>query len=501
MSAVQPHAAGLPVEEVFPTRTLTSAPRRRRGWLVRRALLCADLLGLGIAFVAATTVFGPNPHAGPADAVSPAFEHLLFLLSLPVWIVAATMYGLYKNDEERTDHSTVDDLLPVFHLVSIGTWIFFAGVTLSELSHPQLSKLMLFWGLAVPLVTLLRAAARAYCRRQLDYLQNTLIVGAGEVGQLVAHKLMKHREYGLNLVGFIDDEPRAPRAEIQHVAVVGGFDDVAHAVKLLDVERVIVAFSGESHERTLDLVRELKDFDVQVDIVPRLFDVVGPGVGLHTIEGVPLIGLPPLRLSRSSVFLKRAFDLVFSCAGLVVLSPVLLVTALLVRLDSRGPVLFRQPRVGVRGCEFQILKFRTMVVDADTRKDEIAHLNHHAADGDTRMFKAADDPRVTRIGRVLRRWSLDELPQLVNVVKGEMSLVGPRPLIRDEARWVSDWQRARVTLKPGITGPWQVLGASDIPFGEMVKLDYLYVTSWSVFNDLKLVLRTLPAVVRGRAAY
>jgi exopolysaccharide biosynthesis polyprenyl glycosylphosphotransferase len=498
-------AAALPVEQVFPgARAHTRAARglgRRRGWLVRRALLAADIVGLCAAFLTAEALFGATPAATAVDEVSPAMEHLFFLLSLPLWVLVATMYGLYKNDEERTDHSTVDDLVPVFHLVSIGTWTFFATLTLTGLSHPQLPKIIAFSGLAILLVTLLRATARAYCRRQVEYLQNTLIVGAGDVGQLVAHKLLKHNEYGLNLVGFVDDEPRAPREEVQHVPIVGGFSEVARVVQLLDVERVVIAFSGESNERTLDLVRELKDFDVQVDIVPRLFDVVGPSVGIHTIEGIPMLGLPSLKLSRSSLLLKRLFDVLLAAAGIVILSPLLLATAVIVKLDSRGPVLFRQRRVGIRDCEFPILKFRTMVADADARKTELAHLNHHATDGDTRMFKVADDPRITRSGRLLRRWSIDELPQLVNVIKGEMSLVGPRPLILDEDRWVEDWQRARVTLKPGITGPWQVLGGSDIPFGEMVKLDYLYVTSWSVFNDLKLVLRTVPAIVRGRTAY
>jgi lipopolysaccharide/colanic/teichoic acid biosynthesis glycosyltransferase len=161
-------------------------------------------------------------------------------------------------------------------------------------------------------------------------------------------------------------------------------------------------------------------------------------------------------------------------------------------------VFFRQPRVGTRGRVFHIYKLRTMACDADRWKSEYAHLNRHAAEGgDPRMFKIENDPRVTRVGRLLRRFSLDELPQVINVLKGEMSLVGPRPLIAEEAGFVHDWASRRLELKPGITGLWQVLGRSAIPFEEMVRLDYLYVTTWSLWNDLRLMLRTLPVVIRG----
>ncbi len=184
------------------------------------------------------------------------------------------------------------------------------------------------------------------------------------------------------------------------------------------------------------------------------------------------------------------------------LAPLMAAIAVAIRLDSPGPAVFRQMRMGSGGQTFPILKFRTMTADAEARKPEIAHLSKHARQGgDPRMFKVPDDPRVTRVGRLLRQFSLDELPQLVNVLRGEMSLVGPRPLILDEDRHVAEWGRHRLRLKPGITGLWQVLGRDDIPFQEMVNLDYLYVTEWSLLNDIKLVLRTLPAVFRPRNAY
>jgi exopolysaccharide biosynthesis polyprenyl glycosylphosphotransferase len=264
---------------------------------------------------------------------------------------------------------------------------------------------------------------------------------------------------------------------------------------------VIVAFSNSSHEETLALIRSLRDYTVQIDIVPRLFDILGSNIGLHGVEGVPLIGLPPAELPRSTKLVKRALDIVAALAGLVVLAPFFGFAALCIKRQSAGPVFFRQVRMGSGEQTFRIFKFRTMVADADARKEEVAHLNIYEQTGDTRMFKVADDPRVTRFGAFLRRYSLDELPQLINVLKGDMSLVGPRPLILEEDCHVSDWARRRLTLKPGLTGLWQVLGRNDIPFEEMTKLDYLYVTSWTLWGDLRLVLRTIPAILRPRRAY
>ena len=262
----------------------------------------------------------------------------------------------------------------------------------------------------------------------------------------------------------------------------------------------MISFLNEPEEQLVDLVRSLRELDVQIDIVPRLFEIVPPNIGIHGVEGLPLVNLPPFRMARSSLYLKRALDIVVSLTALLFLAPLFAVVAVLIKLDSRGPVFFRQTRMGASDETFAMLKFRTMIVDAESRKHEVAHLNKHLRPGgDSRMFKVPDDPRVTRVGRVLRRYAIDELPQLINVLKGEMSLVGPRPLILDEDQHVHDWARSRLRLQPGMTGPWQVLGRANIPFQEMVTLDYFYVTSWSMLNDLRLLLQTVPAVARTRA--
>jgi lipopolysaccharide/colanic/teichoic acid biosynthesis glycosyltransferase len=206
------------------------------------------------------------------------------------------------------------------------------------------------------------------------------------------------------------------------------------------------------------------------------------------------MGVRRFDLTRSSAAFKRAFDLLGALLGLLAVSPLLIVIAVAIKLDSRGPVFFRQQRVGRHGQRFLMFKFRTMVPDAEALKDGLRDRNE-AKDG---LFKIAEDPRVTRVGRLLRRSALDELPQMLNIVRGEMSLVGPRPLVIDEDQRVEGWHRRRLELMPGMTGPWQILGPSRVPLREMVAIDYLYVANWSLWSDIKIILRTIPHVLARR---
>ena len=490
-SAPNEHAA-----KILEQRRRSASWINDRGWLVRRALLVADVVGLLLAFVTVKLALGVSIHLG--GRFHALVDLGLFFATIAVWVVAAKLYGLYDHDEERADATTADDLIGVLQVLTMGTWLVFALASLSGLGDPQTPSFSLFWGLGILLVTVARAGARAFSRRQSIYLQNSLIVGAGDVGQLLGVKLLQHPGYGLNLLGFVDSEPKEPREELAHVPVLGTIEDLPVLVRSLGVERVIIAFSGDSHEQTLDLMRMLSEFDLRVDIVPRLFEVVPPSADIHMLEGVTLIGLPRPRLSSSSLLLKRTLDLVVTVPVLLLLVPFLLVIAALIKLESPGPALFRQLRMGAGSNQFVIFKFRTMVADAEERKQDVAHLNKHARPGgDPRMFKISEDPRLTRIGRILRRYSLDELPQLLNVLRSEMSLVGPRPLILGEHHFVHDWALRRLDLKPGITGLWQVLGRDAIPFEEMVRLDYFYVTTWSLGNDIRLLLRTFRSLGKG----
>jgi exopolysaccharide biosynthesis polyprenyl glycosylphosphotransferase len=499
-----PHEASvaLPRESFLSDRAHAAwAPiEMSRGWLMRRLLLAVDVVGLTTAFLFALAIAPSATSTTVPDRVEAWWEVALFIVSLPFWVVLARLHSLYDRDEERSDHSTVDDIFGVFQMVTIGTWSFFAVTHLAGLPHPTVRRLIVFWLAAVLLVPLLRAAVRVVGRRHSAYVQNVIIVGSDHVARLLASKMRQHPEYRLRVLGFVDRDGEASLNGAGRLQLIGATDDLPELVRAHGAHRVVVAFSGDSHEQTLEVIRGLQDSHVQIDIVPRMFEVLGTNAQLHTIEGIPLVGLPVPRLSHSSKFLKRSLDLVGAIAGLILLAPLFAITAAWIKLDSRGPVFFRQVRMGAADRAFRVFKFRTMVNDAEVRKGEVAHLNMHE-DDDPRMFKVPNDPRITRVGAFLRRSRIDELPQLFNVIRGEMSLVGPRPLILDEDQYVERWARRRLELKPGMTGLWQVLGASDIPFDEMTKLDYLYVTNWSLREDLRLIMLTLPALVRPRAAY
>jgi exopolysaccharide biosynthesis polyprenyl glycosylphosphotransferase len=280
----------------------------------------------------------------------------------------------------------------------------------------------------------------------------------------------------------------------------GGEDERASAAAVLHrlvdergVHRVVIEPTENQPQATLDLVREAKGAGVRVSLLPRVLEVVGSSIEADDVHGMMLLGVRRFGLSRSAAAIKRCFDLFGATVGLVLLSPLLALLALLVRLDSRGPAIYRQTRIGRGGRPFTMLKFRTMVDGADALKPMLRDLNE--AEG---LFKIAADPRVTRVGRRLRRYSVDELPQLINVLRGEMSLVGPRPLVSDDDEQITGLDRRRLELTPGMTGRWQILGSARVPLSEMLKLDYLYVTGWSLWSDVKILLRTVPYVLARR---
>jgi lipopolysaccharide/colanic/teichoic acid biosynthesis glycosyltransferase len=258
------------------------------------------------------------------------------------------------------------------------------------------------------------------------------------------------------------------------------------------VHRIVVSVE-ERPDAAYELIRASKQLGVRVSFVPGAFGVLVSSVEVDELTGMVLLGLRPFGLPRSSTLLKRTFDFAGAAAGLVAAAPLLAVAAIAIKLGSRGPVLFRQTRIGRGGERFEIFKLRTMVDGADARKASLADRNE--ADG---LFKIADDPRITRVGRLLRRTSLDELPQLLNVLRGEMSLVGPRPLVADEDAQITGFDRRRLTLTPGMTGPWQIAGSARIPLSEMIKIDYRYVAAWSLWADIKILLRTVVYAVQAR---
>ena len=462
-----------------------------------RILAVGDLLALTAAYAVAYVV---ADRIAPLPPVSADSWFLLLLgLSAPfVWLGVFTAYDLYDNDSIRISISSFDEVRDLFHAMLVGSLVY---LLLSQAVSYFFDwwvytavESALFLGGALVLVPVIRGSIRSWVFPRVMQPRRTLIVGSGAEANLVYRKIMAHPEYGLEIVGFLDgegDEPVPGR-------LLGSPLDVARVVEEFDIDRVLIASSVGSHEETLDLVRSVRRPDVHVSIVPRYFEIFTSHAMLDDVEGMPVVTLPPMRLGRSERLLKRSVDIAVSGLALVVLAPVLGAIALAIRLDSKGSALYRQPRRGRLGTTFSIVKFRTMQVGAEQRRSEVLHMNE--VDGPLFKIKGRD-PRVTRIGAFLRRTSLDELPQLWNVFRGEMSLVGPRPFVVYEADKITGWALRRLDMTPGVTGLWQVLGRNDIPFDEMTKLDYLYVTNWSLWWDLKILCQTIPVVLGRRGAY
>jgi FlaA1/EpsC-like NDP-sugar epimerase len=312
------------------------ATRSGRGPLIRRALLLADVSGLLVAFALTEALF----RRATNDTVSFQTETLVFVATLPLWLLAAQLYGLYERDGKRPAHSTIDDFVNVFHLVTVGIWVFFAASWFTSFSNPSAPKLAAFWLLAIVLVVAGRAAARGLTPKHDSYSQNTIIVGAGDVGQLIGRKLLQHPEYGLNLIGFVDADPKERRSDLDHLPTLGEPEELPEIVERLGVERVVIAFSNESHDTLLDLIHSIRRLPVHVDLVPRLFEAFHPSLWIHDVEGIPLIGLTPVRYSPVAMTMKRALDVTGAGLGLLLAAPLFAFIALRIKLDSPGPVIF-----------------------------------------------------------------------------------------------------------------------------------------------------------------
>jgi exopolysaccharide biosynthesis polyprenyl glycosylphosphotransferase len=485
-------SAGL--EQVVATPALRARGQLKRGrtWMLITGDLVALTLAYGIAYLVSDQLGSLPPVSAPRW-----FLTLLVATAPIVWLGVFTAYHLYENDTLRISVSSFDEIRDLFHAMlagSLGYLILSQGVDFFfDWWIYTAVEAAFFLSGALVLVPIVRGSIRSWVIPRLMKPRRTLVVGSGPEARLVQRKIEAHPEYGLELVGFLDgDDPATP------APILGRPDEVAEIVDRYEIDRVLLASSVGSHEATLDLVRAVRRPDVQVSIVPRFFEIFTSHSTLDDIEGMPVVTLPPIRLGRSARVLKRSVDVLASGLALLLLAPVLGVIALLIRLDSKGPALYWQPRRGRLGSKFEIVKFRTMHVGAEQRRSEVLHMNE--VDGPLFKIKGKD-PRVTRVGNFLRRTSLDELPQLWNVLKGEMSLVGPRPFVIYEADKITGWATRRLDMTPGITGLWQVLGRNDIPFEEMTKLDYLYVTNWSVWWDFKILCQTIPVVLGRRGAY
>jgi exopolysaccharide biosynthesis polyprenyl glycosylphosphotransferase len=400
-------------------------------------------------------------------------------------------------------HSTVDDLFGVLQTVTLGAWLFFMGCWISSISYPRPAKLIAFWFLATFFVTASRAVARTLCRRSPSYAQRAVIFGGGDIGQLVARKLRQHPEYGIELLGLVDSDPKMRREDLADLQLLGTAADLPRIVSDLNIDRVMVAFSNLADANTATIMRPLQDRGVEVDIIPRLYELVGARVDVHTVEGLTLIGLPPIRPSRGALAVKRIVDIVGASFGLLVISPLFAYFAWKVWRSSPGPVFFRQTRLGENMREFTALKFRTMYVGTDEAKHREyiqSIMSSRATLGENGVYKLDRPSEITPFGSWLRKTSLDELPQLLNVLRGDMSLVGPRPCLRYETEFFSDHQYERFLMPAGLTGLWQVTARAHSTFGEALDMDVNYVRGWSLGLDLRLLFLTPVQLLRQQKA-
>jgi exopolysaccharide biosynthesis polyprenyl glycosylphosphotransferase len=419
----------------------------------------------------------------------------LLPLVLAIWTV------LLVNREAYTSRRTValaSEVWQVVQVVGIGTLTLAAAGWLLRLDFVSRPFLILFatldLGFLLAEKLILRLTARRVRQRGYNY-RSLLIVGINPRAEEVARIIADHPHWGLQLIGFV-----APNGqhedEVAGLPVLGRADDLPRILQQLVVDEVIFVLSRRQLDEFEDSFLLCSELGIRARVA-LYFPHMKARVVLEELEGIPLLTFTNTPGAPFPLFLKRAQDVTASALAMALVAPLLPVIAAAIKMSSRGPVLYTQERCGLNGRRFTLLKFRTMYLGAEARMNEVAHLNE--VEGPA--FKSRRDPRVTPVGRILRRLSLDELPQLVNVLRGDMSLVGPRPPIPDEVKRYERWQRRRLSMKPGLTGLWQVSGRAGLDdFNRWIALDLAYIDQWSLWLDLKILLKTIPAVLSTRGA-
>ena len=455
------------------------------------AALAADAMALAVAAVGAAAAETLLRGHGTVHAQSFTFSTTLVRLLVSVPLMALLLAGSGTNWRLRTtvgeQLSAVAPPLAIGGLISLAGWRLASGAGLVRAPAPD--ALLIMCAMAFVTVATLRLAHQARPRGERRHARRVLIVGSG----LVAARVTEHFNAGgdVEVVGFVDDDPA------DHTGCVGKLSELAFVCERESVDHVVVCFSRSQPEELIEALRPMQG-RVPITVVPRLFDVLPATATLHDLgSGLTGISVAPATLGWGPRAAKRTMDLLVTGLALVLLSPLLGLLALAIKSTSKGPVIFRQVRVGKNCQAFSMLKFRSMSIE-----DLVQHPTSLPGDSAKGPFpKLKDDPRMTSVGRFLRRTSLDELPQLWNVIRGEMSLVGPRPFIPEEDVWITDWAQRRYSVRPGITGLWQVSGRNNLTFDEMCRLDSLYVSCWSPGLDIRVLLRTLRAVVDRSGAF
>jgi exopolysaccharide biosynthesis polyprenyl glycosylphosphotransferase len=456
-----------------------SASTYRRDAIYRRSLALADVMSATIAVLIGVQILGE-------DALNP-----VALFALPLVLVVGKLTGIYDRDEHLLRKTTLDEVPTLFWVATLYALLIWLGGDLIVDGHFGRTQAVGVWVLLLASMLATRGLAR-YVARAITDQERCLVLGDSDTAGWIARRFDEMPGLNAHVVGRVPLEPERPGSN--GLPVLGDVAALTPLVHERQIERAIIAPRSAVSDDLLNTIRRLKSVGVRVSVLPRLFEVVGTSVERDEVDGITLLGMRRYGLNRSSRAVKRAFDLAGAGLGMFVLAPLLVTIAIAIKLDSAGPVLFRQRRMGHHDLPFEMLKFRSMVDGAETHRSALA-VRNEAHGG---LFKIKEDPRITRVGRLLRRASLDELPQLWNVLRGDMALVGPRPLVLDEDSRIEGWKRSRLELPPGMTGPWQVFGSARIPLEEMVKIDYLYGANWSLWLDVKLLLRTVSFVFERR---
>ncbi len=483
----RPAAGGEPGERSprkKPKRLDSAEESRQRGAQLRRLLATGDWVAIVAALAVATA-------ATTSADVATLFWAVLFS---PAWVLVVKLHGLYDHDHRRIRHSTLDEVPSLVSASVLGTLALDGLLALTPAGALTAGTAALVGVLAFAGSFSLRAASR-FAWQRLTPVAVGLVVGPAELADRVGRRLATHPEARLHLAGYL--APPGEAATAAGLPRLGTVADIERVAAEQQVERVIVTEQEMGEPAAERLIEECKAAGLALTFLPRHYGLLGPGIELNRLAELPVLDFRFSDPPRSTIAMKRAMDIAVSAVLLVLLSPLLLAISALILLDSGRPVLFRQGRAGREGRPFTMVKFRTMVTDAEERLGELVDLEKL----EEPAFKIRDDPRVTRIGRVLRRASLDELPQLLNVLAGSMSLVGPRPEEEAVVALYDERQRDRLGVKPGITGPMQVYGRSDLTFEERLALERDYLDNLSVFTDMAILMRTPGAIVRGEGAY
>jgi exopolysaccharide biosynthesis polyprenyl glycosylphosphotransferase len=457
---------------------------RRRGALLRRLLAVGDWVAIFTALCVATA-------ATQTTDVAKLFWAVLFT---PAWLLVLKLHGLYDKDHRRIRHSTLDELPSLVSASALGTIVLDGLLALTPVG-PLSPKSAILVGIGALLACFVTRAVLRFVWQRLTGVAIGIVVGPAAITDVVARRIATHPEARLRLVGYLS-EPRDKdrRASLPRL---GSLEEIAKVALEHDVERVVVA-EHEMGERDAEhLIEQCKAVGLGLTFLPRHYRLLGPGVELNRLAELPMLDFRFADPPRSTLAMKRALDVFVSGLMLTLLSPLLVAIALFIVIDSGLPVFFRQKRAGKDGAPFTMMKFRTMVADAEARLGELVDLETL----DEPAFKIPDDPRITRAGGFLRRTSLDELPQLINVLRGDMSLVGPRPEEEAVVALYDERQRVRLAIKPGLTGPMQVYGRGDLSFEERLAMERDYLDNLSLTGDLAILLRTPRAIIRGEGAY